>query len=277
MNTKLGLGRVAQVSIILLIVVIVAVVGATYMVGFLTRPPPTTSSSTQTVTTGSIHLTTITSIKTSTITTSSVTLKLPETRSYMANIFDLFGNFSLMSVSITNTTDTSAVNFTSTETLTYSVANLTSTAASRTAAVGFDYNYTSVQNRIRETFSNVSIAIMQLTRTDSILNFSLVDSNGTIYFGEAAQVVGNELIAPFYYIMGVGLPVESSQYTSSQSGLAQQSFANFNLPETTYSIEFSDGASATATVGDYPPASLLLVSYATDKGWSYHLTAASSG
>lgn len=276
MNSRVGLSRVSLVSFILLVVIIAAVALGSAMFGFLGRSPPTTNT-TQISTTTSNKLTTITTIKTSTTTTSSVTLKLPEIRTYMANIFDLFGNFSTMTVSITNSSSSASFNFTSTEIVTFSVANITSSGGNRTAAVGFNYNHTSVINGVRSSYANVSLAFLQLTKSSQVPNFTLVDSSDTIYFQQAAQVVGNSLIAPFSYIMGVGLPLKSSQYSSSQSGLAQQTFNNFELPETIYSVSYAKGTVASATVGDYPPASLLLVAYDSGAGWTYRLTGAQSG
>jgi hypothetical protein len=277
MRSKLGLGTVTKVSLILIVLVIVAVAGATLMASFLGKTPPTSTTSTATTSTSTSNFTTITSIRTSTTTTSSVTLKLPETRSYFPDIFDLFGNFSTMTISIKNSTNSPALNFSSTEILTYSVANLTSTASNRTAAVGFNYNYTSITNGVRESYTNVSIAFLQMGITNTTTSYSLVFSNGTLYFQQAAQVVGNELTGPFYYVMGVGLPIKSDQYTSTQSGLAQQSFANFQLPETVYSISYTSGNAASATVGDYPPSSLLLVAYDSGTGWTFTLTGAQAG
>ncbi len=252
MNSKRGIGRATLVAVLLIIIVIAAVVAATYAAGFLNHAS-TTKSSTKVTTSIATEQTTSTS------TSTLATLTIPVSRTFPPNILDLFGNFSAMSVVVSNSTHAGVENTSTTERITFGVANETTTSANITAAVGFNYNLTTVSNGVRSSYSNVSIAFILVNATNPLGTFTLVDENGTLFFGQEAQTLGGALIAPFQYLMGIGLPLASTNYTSTAAGHLLQNYTNFAMQETNYTVCFQNGASAAMTVGDYASGAILLV------------------
>jgi hypothetical protein len=259
--------------------------------GTTSVPPPvtTTSSSASSSSSTTTSPPSSTSTASSQSTTSSTTQAVSTTGAnlgYFANVKDLIGNFSQMSILISAGNSSGTIE---NESLAYYVVGTPTINGSQLTEVNFTFTGSSSESS--QSGSNVSLVIFY----NSQGNITLLEENGQNLTGTYAQF-GAFIVLPFNLFLSYqqGILKNFSAYANFQNqGTTTETYGHLTLPVTTYtannfSYQNFTATSATFKLGHLPNSNLeiltlISVSGATEAGktglqnFEYALVSATPG